>query len=73
MNEQLNQQELNELALLGSTDNSGEISPHSLGTTIVATILYCTTPVWSAISTVSAASVEASVLFSCSGNSKQCG
>ena len=72
MSEKLNVQELNGLSEIGSSDNTGEATQKSISTAIAATIMYCTTPVWSAISAVSAASVEASVLFSCTGNSKQC-
>lgn len=72
----INENELNRLAEIGSSDGTDTPSPRSIASTIAVTILYCTSTVWSvisAISTVSGASVEASVLFSCSGNSQQCG
>jgi hypothetical protein len=70
MSEDLNKQELNRLAQIGSADASGDVSPNSIGTTIAVSVLYCTSPIISAISTIS---IGASALFSCVNNPAQCG
>ncbi|MBD7916625.1 hypothetical protein H9660_15965 [Clostridium sp. Sa3CUN1] len=73
MGESLNKQELNRLAQIGSKDVSEQVDPKSIATTIAASILYCTSPIVGTITLVTSVSVEASLLFSCSGNSAQCG
>ncbi|OUN49533.1 hypothetical protein B5G18_14750 [Clostridium perfringens] len=69
----MSQAELNELAKIGSSDSMSNPDSKSIATTIVASVLYCTPGIISTISAVSAASVGASTLFSCTNNPAQCG
>ncbi|MGM8224004.1 hypothetical protein ACSXB0_16110 (plasmid) [Clostridium perfringens] len=68
MHEELNNVELNRLAKVGASDSNGDISTHSIATSIVASVMYCSpsistiTTVVSAVSTVVSA---ASTVFGC--------
>ena len=73
MNENINKEELNRLAQIGSSDASQEVNPKSIATSIAASILYCTSPIIETITLISGAAVGASVLFSCTNNPAQCG
>lgn len=50
----------------------GDVGTDSILTSIVASILYCTSAVVSAVTAVSAVSIGASTLFSCVNNPAQC-
>ena len=73
MNENINKEELNRLAQIGSSDASQEVNPKSIATSIAASILYCSSPVVTTITIVVDLSIGASILFSCSNNTAQCG
>jgi aspartate ammonia-lyase len=67
----VNKQELERLASLGAEDSNDDMGTDSIGTTIAASVAYCS-PVVSAITKITPATFTASMLFSCASNSKQC-
>lgn len=72
MRDNVNMNELERLAKIGSQDDMGDVGTDSIVTSIVASILYCTSVVVSAITAISAVSIGASALFSCVNNPAQC-
>ncbi|OUN49532.1 hypothetical protein B5G18_14745 [Clostridium perfringens] len=72
MGEEINTTQLNELAKIGSNDSMSNPDSKSIATSIAASIAYCSQVV-SAITVVVDVSLGASILFSCSNNSAQCG